>query len=135
MMKKCFSWACLCGIISIVFLSLTTIISPGYAGEYDGIWSIPSDPGYFIAIRHKAGSIIVIGLDDMTLEGGEWWEVFAGPIVGNSATIRSAITDIDFAATVNFTSQNSATITIDHCYPERSCDFHGGDVFTIEKIF
>lgn len=106
-------------------------IAPAATNDYDGAWIVDELPGHYYMVRVNSGTLLFVHL-------GDDWEVFIGPLVGQTATFSNLIADVNLRGTLRFTSESTATVQIESCTPNTasaSCALPAGATGTARKIF
>jgi hypothetical protein len=124
-MKKKVSYLII--IVSILFVTAPIC----HAYDTDGIWQFGGQ-NYFLSV-HVNGSVII----GITYIPGAGESYLAGNISGNKGNITSASNLSQFNASLTFTSDTSAALTINNCvpYPKYYCLFPAGLTINATKVF
>jgi hypothetical protein len=99
--------------------------------DYDGAWVVDELPGHYFMMRENNGALLFVHL-------GNEWEVFIGPLVGQTATFSNLMADVDLQGSLQFTSETTATVHISACSPrtaQASCALPAGSTAVARKIF
>ena len=105
-------------------------------GPYDGIWEATyngSPVGYY-ATHEKDGLVIAVSL----ARGNSSWEAFSGPRSGNTLSLSTLVSGVNFQGTVTFTSDSTFTARQVSCVPVVvgvSCSLPNGAILQGVKIW
>ena len=108
------------------------------AGDYDGVWifdfEVDPNSDYFVA--YQRGNTLLLVSAYRELDG---WEAFIGDFTSaTSADVSSLVNDNNstVSLSINFTSTEKGTVTVNACAPQEICDgIPVGVPLGVNKIF
>lgn len=101
----------------LTVFAMLAVITPAYAGDIDGLWSISLPNGTFISFvmaRENAGVLLIVGLEPTV----DSWQAFWGPFDGTTSNLTTLLDlNASLAFTLNLTSPNSGSLIMTSCAP------------------